>query len=73
MILDRCIEKFPTKFARGRGNFLQNLRGVVRAVTRANERDGSTRPIRILGRGNATECAEVRAGRLVLAAHAICL
>ena len=28
---------------------------------------------RMLGRGNANECAEVRAGRLAQAAHAICL
>jgi hypothetical protein len=27
----------------------------------------------MLGRGNANECAEVRAGRLAQAAHAICL
>jgi hypothetical protein len=44
-----------------------------RAVARENERDGSARPIRMLGRGNANECAEVRAGHLARAAHAICL
>jgi hypothetical protein len=33
----------------------------------------SARAIRMLGRGNANECAEVRAGRLAQAAHAICL
>ena len=32
----------------------------------------SARPIRMLGRGNANECAEVRAGRLAQA-DAICL
>ena len=35
--------------------------------------DESARPIRMLGRGNASECAEVRTGRLAQAAHAICL
>ena len=39
MILDRCIEKF---------DYSPNLRGVVRSVTRVNERDGSARPIRML-------------------------
>jgi hypothetical protein len=33
----------------------------------------SARPIRMLGRGNANECAEVRTGRLAQAGHAICL
>jgi hypothetical protein len=37
----------------GAEEFLTNLQGVVRAVTRANERDGSARPIRIVGRGSA--------------------
>jgi hypothetical protein len=51
--------------AQGRGsrNFPQNLRGVVRAVTRENERDGSARSIRMWAEAVQMN-AEVRAGHL---------